>query len=116
MQDAEGVTDTLDWIQSRGYYDDQIRDYRVVEGTEATTEELDLCAELDIALSQQGIEMPFKHQAQAVRAVRDGHNVVVATPTASGKTLTYTIPMFEGAIADSANREAPEVNSLSILL
>jgi DEAD/DEAH box helicase domain-containing protein len=45
------------------------------------------------ALEQRGIERLFTHQAQAVQAVLDGRDVVVVTPTASGKTLCFNIPV-----------------------
>ncbi|MGQ9696873.1 MAG: DEAD/DEAH box helicase [Armatimonadota bacterium] len=46
-------------------------------------------------LQRQGIQALFAHQASAVEAVREGHNVVVVTGTASGKTLCYNIPTAE---------------------
>lgn len=46
-------------------------------------------------LSALGISYLYSHQREAIQAVREGHHVVVATPTASGKTLVYNIPFFE---------------------
>src|SRR5699024_1474874 len=43
----------------------------------------------------------YDHQAAAIEAVRDGQNTVLATRTASGKSLAYTIPAFERALADN---------------
>ncbi len=37
----------------------------------------------------------YLFQEQAIEAALDGHNVVVATPTASGKTFTYLLPIFD---------------------
>jgi DEAD/DEAH box helicase domain-containing protein len=37
----------------------------------------------------------YSHQAQVINAVRGGKNVVIATPTASGKTLAFNIPVLE---------------------
>jgi len=37
----------------------------------------------------------FSHQAAAITKIREGKNVVVVTPTASGKTLTYFLPIVE---------------------
>jgi len=37
----------------------------------------------------------FSHQAAAIKKIREGKNVVVVTPTASGKTLTYFLPIVE---------------------
>jgi len=46
-------------------------------------------------LYQTGIQKFFKHQAQAIDHIRAGHHVVCATPTASGKTLIYNLPVLE---------------------
>ena len=42
----------------------------------------------------------YLHQAQAINGARSGKNVVIATPTASGKTLAFNIPVFEALIGD----------------
>lgn len=38
---------------------------------------------------------PYGHQAEVLAAVAAGENVVVATPTASGKSLGYQVPTLE---------------------
>ncbi len=50
---------------------------------------------LQDALKQMGIEILYQHQVSATDAVRKGDNVIVATPTASGKSLIYNLPVFE---------------------
>lgn len=55
---------------------------------------------LRCALSGLGIEQLYAHQAAALDGVRGGRNVVLATPTASGKTLAYNLPILEALIAD----------------
>lgn len=47
------------------------------------------------ALRARKIESLFAHQAQALRLARDGHHTVVATPTASGKSLCYNLPVLD---------------------
>ncbi|RPH94939.1 DEAD/DEAH box helicase, partial [candidate division KSB1 bacterium] len=42
----------------------------------------------------------YSHQTDAVEAVRNGQNVVVVTPTASGKTLSYFLPIMEALLSD----------------
>jgi DEAD/DEAH box helicase domain-containing protein len=42
----------------------------------------------------------YQHQAEAINHVRDGDNVVIATPTASGKTLAFNIPVLEALKRD----------------
>jgi len=50
---------------------------------------------LEDALKQMGIEALYQHQASATDAVRRKENVIVSTPTASGKSLIYNLPVFE---------------------
>lgn len=47
------------------------------------------------ALEQRGISTLYTHQAAAIEAAWRGENVVVVTPTASGKTLCYNIPVLQ---------------------
>jgi DEAD/DEAH box helicase domain-containing protein len=51
---------------------------------------------------QKGIERLYSHQARAIEAVLQGHNVVVATPTASGKTLIYNALTLNALSRDPA--------------
>jgi DEAD/DEAH box helicase domain-containing protein len=41
----------------------------------------------------------WSHQAQAIDLVRDGQSVVVATGTASGKSLSYQLPIAESIVS-----------------
>ncbi len=52
------------------------------------------------ALRQRGIEQLYLHQSRAVEAVLRGENVVVVTPTASGKTLCYNLPVLNRLLAE----------------
>ncbi|NXY96575.1 DEAD/DEAH box helicase [Streptomyces sp. BR123] len=56
------------------------------------------------AIQAAGIEHPWEHQAAAAEHALDGESVVVATGTASGKSLAYLAPVLS-ALADGA--EAP---------
>jgi DEAD/DEAH box helicase domain-containing protein len=56
------------------------------------------------ALSRQGIERLYCHQARAVELVAAGHNVVVVTPAASGKTLCYNLPVLNRLLEDPEAR------------
>ena len=47
------------------------------------------------ALAAQGIDQLFLHQTNAINASLNGDNVVIATNTASGKTLCYNLPVLE---------------------
>jgi len=96
------VDDTIRWLQGRPYYEGQLREQRTIPGHEATFGDCELDSRLDGALADRGIETLYAHQARAVDAVRGGSNVALATPTASGKTLAYTVPAVERAMDDRA--------------
>jgi DEAD/DEAH box helicase domain-containing protein len=60
--------------------------------------ERELPSLLTQALKERNIELLYSHQAAAIQRVREGKNIVIATPTASGKTLTYTLPVLESLL------------------
>ncbi|CAN5174634.1 hypothetical protein BH24ACT19_BH24ACT19_05840 [soil metagenome] len=60
--------------------------------------------ELARALHAMGATRLYSHQLEAYERVRAGENVIVATATASGKSLCYKIPAFENALISAANR------------
>jgi DEAD/DEAH box helicase domain-containing protein len=62
----------------------------------------DLPAALAAALQARGIHQLYSHQAQAWAATRRGEHTVVVTPTASGKTLCYTLPVLAAAMEKKA--------------
>ncbi|HET7646541.1 MAG TPA: DEAD/DEAH box helicase [Candidatus Limnocylindria bacterium] len=55
-------------------------------------------------LRGRGIEALYTHQAAAFEAASGGRNVVVVTPTASGKTLCYNLPVLDAVAKDPAAR------------
>lgn len=56
------------------------------------------------ALKARGIERLYSHQADAFEAVTSGRNTVVVTPTASGKTLCYNLPILNSLLGDPQTR------------
>lgn len=63
-----------------------------------------LPAVLDTALTMTGASRLWSHQAQAINAVRRGEDVLVTTPTASGKSLVFQVPVLEEAILRGRGR------------
>ena len=57
-------------------------------------------------LRSRGVEKLYSHQAVAATLAQEGKNVVVVTPTASGKTLCYNLPIL------TALAENPEARAL----
>jgi len=55
-------------------------------------------------LRGRGIEQPYTHQAAAIAHALAGRNVVITTPTASGKTLCYNAPVLSAILRDASTR------------
>lgn len=55
-------------------------------------------------LRARGMGSLYSHQAQAVELIRKGRDVVLVTPTASGKTLCYNLPVLQKILEDGENR------------
>lgn len=50
-------------------------------------------------LKRQGIDL-YTHQCETIRQIREGNHIILTTPTASGKTLAFNIPVFEILLKD----------------
>src|ERR1700687_3687066 len=64
----------------------------------------DLRPELGAPLAPRGIESLYSPQADAYEAIRRGRHLVVVTPTASGKTLCYNLPVLQRLLANPEKR------------
>jgi DEAD/DEAH box helicase domain-containing protein len=56
------------------------------------------------ALTSRGITQLYTHQADALAHTLAGRNVVIVTPTASGKTLCYNAPVLDAVLRDPSAR------------
>jgi DEAD/DEAH box helicase domain-containing protein len=56
------------------------------------------------ALEARGIRSLYTHQAEAIEHVAAGRHVVITTPTASGKTLCYNLPVLDRILKKPATR------------
>jgi DEAD/DEAH box helicase domain-containing protein len=52
----------------------------------------------------KGITQPYTHQAAAAEAAHSGKNIVIVTPTASGKTLCYNLPVINSILENQDAR------------
>ncbi|WP_461209797.1 DEAD/DEAH box helicase [Desulfocurvus sp. DL9XJH121] len=59
---------------------------------------------MERVLEGRGIKALYSHQARAMDVLRAGRNVVAATPTASGKTLIYNLPVLEQVLQNPDSR------------
>ncbi|MDR3174434.1 MAG: DEAD/DEAH box helicase, partial [Treponema sp.] len=79
---------------------------RLLEAAEGTYVPFprDLDEKIAAALRRRGIERIYTHQGEVWEKVREGKNVVVVTPTASGKTLCYNLPCLQAMLEDEKAR------------
>ncbi len=56
------------------------------------------------SLRSRGVQQLYSHQAQAFETVSKGENLVVVTPTASGKTLCYNLPVLQALVQQPDSR------------
>lgn len=63
-----------------------------------------LNSQLIDALNDRGIRQLYTHQASAVETILSGKHAVVVTPTASGKTLCYNLPVLNAILNNPQSR------------
>ena len=59
---------------------------------------------LRAAFEARGVQQLYTHQAEAFNLVARGEQVAVTTPTASGKTLCYNLPVLDRILKNPATR------------
>ncbi len=59
---------------------------------------------LSDALKKRGIQQLYTHQTDAIEAILSGSHVVIVTPTASGKTLCYNLPVVDAIMENPESR------------
>ncbi|MCK9229181.1 MAG: DEAD/DEAH box helicase [Syntrophales bacterium] len=59
---------------------------------------------LRVALEKEDIQRLYSHQVKALDGIREGRHVVLVTPTASGKTLCYNIPVIQRLLEEPETR------------
>src|SRR5215470_10511700 len=100
------VTQVLDAFASRdrdGEILTAVRHYPAREAQWANFPEW-VHPDLRAAYGAKGIQQLYSHQAAAARAVHAGKNLVIVTPTASGKTLCYNLPVLNAILENDDTR------------
>ena len=100
------VSQVLDTFASRDHTGEVLTAVRHYPAREAQWADFPqwLNTDLRAAYNAKGIRQLYTHQAAATEAVHAGKNVVIVTPTASGKTLCYNLPVLDAILADTDTR------------
>ncbi len=104
----ETVHNILSSLVSRFHTDEVLTAVRQIPAREAIFRPVPswVTPALAEAYQAKGIRELYSHQAATAELVRDGKNVVVVTPTASGKTLCYNLPVLNAVL------ENPDIRAL----
>src|SRR5213078_2459863 len=100
------VHEVLDAFAARDHNGDMLTAVRHFPSREAQWADFPawVTADLTAAYAAKGICRLYTHQAEAAEAVHAGKNVVIVTPTASGKTLCYNLPVLDLLLRDPEAR------------
>jgi DEAD/DEAH box helicase domain-containing protein len=100
------VREVLDTLAIRDCDGDVLTSVRYFPARDAEWADFPAWAHADLvaAYTAKGIRRPYTHQTAAAEAVHAGKNVVVVTPTASGKTLCYNFPVLHSILENSDTR------------
>lgn len=107
-ENLETIQDFLGMLVARSRGDEVLTAVRQFPAREAKFRPMPawVTSALAEAYRSKGIGQLYSHQASTADLVRDGKNVVVVTPTASGKTLCYNLPVLNAVL------ESPDTRAL----
>jgi DEAD/DEAH box helicase domain-containing protein len=108
-KDRKSISEIITEIKEIEWYTGQIvpDGHRVFDPQEAIYGDLNFQLSQDLVnalYNTKNITQFYAHQAEAINNLHDGHHVIVATSTSSGKSLIYQIPVLHELEADHNTR------------
>ncbi len=96
----------IHYLKTNPEYAENITHHAIVPGSAGEYADFPGCLDSRLIgyLQGKGIRRPYLHQAVTWDHVARGKNVVVVTPTASGKTLCYNVPVLNHILQDDTAR------------
>jgi len=103
---ARNMAEWLENLKGQEEIMQNVTEWRTIQPREASYAPLpdELHPELKKALKAKGIEQLYSHQAQAFQAAMSGGHIVTVTPTASGKTMCYNLPVLQEIVNNNEAR------------
>jgi DEAD/DEAH box helicase domain-containing protein len=100
------VSEVLGAFAARDYNGELLTEVRRFPARDAEWADFPAWVHPDLvsAYAAKGIRRLYTHQAEAAEAVHSRKNVVIVTPTASGKTLCYNLPVLNASLENSDSR------------
>src|SRR4030065_1309116 len=106
MSNEEKILRSLELLKDIGYKSDSIRSIKHLPAQEGRYRDYpdDVHPALREALVAKGFTSLFSHQRSSWEALKQGKNIVVVTPPASGKTLCYNLPVLDAILKNPSAR------------
>jgi DEAD/DEAH box helicase domain-containing protein len=106
MEFRKSLTSLLHALKQEKEFSEQIVHWQTIPAKDAEAIDLpdDIDKRLKIALQNRGISELYTHQYEAYQFAKNGSNFVAVTPTASGKTLCYNLPVLQKILHDETSR------------
>ncbi len=106
MTRSENLRRALEILREAALKTDSLKAVKHIPAQEARSVDYpaDVHPALVKAFKEKGFERLYSHQNSCWEAVQRGENAVVVTPTASGKTLCYNLPVLDAMLKDPSAR------------
>ena len=93
-------SDKIDMFKNDVRYRDNIAHVETIPAKKASFKKVDNLNEKIIGYLESKDMKLYEHQAETYESIKDGEHVIITTPTASGKTLAFNLPILETMIED----------------
>lgn len=106
MKLKKNLKEILIDLKINDHFKENIVTWKTIEAKQAQTVSIpiNLHPALRDALGSKGIEKVYTHQKTAYENIMDGNSIVAVTPTASGKTLCYNLPVLQSILSNPNTR------------
>ncbi|WP_312113909.1 DEAD/DEAH box helicase [Brevibacillus reuszeri] len=106
MNRKKDMSAVLDYLKTEERFRDNIAHWKVIPPREAKSVPfpLEMDSRIQDALVRRGIPSLYTHQETSFRHVREGKHIVAVTPTASGKSMCYHLPILQTLSEDTQAR------------
>ncbi|WP_432645525.1 DEAD/DEAH box helicase [Methanobrevibacter sp.] len=93
--------DNIDMFKNDVRYRENIAHIETIPAKKASYKKVDNLNESIVNYLDSKDAKLYKHQADTYECIKNGENVIITTPTASGKTLAFNLPIMETMIEDN---------------
>ncbi len=97
----KGEMENIDKFKNDIRFRKKIEHVETIPSKEASYKKVDKLEKKILDYLEKNNIKLYKHQALAIEKSIEGKNIIITTPTASGKTLSFNLPVLEELIKDN---------------